>query len=651
MKKYLIVCLILSITTAMSAPKSYKLLSPNKALALTISAGENLSYSLTFNGEKLVDESSIALRLADGRVLGENCAVSSAKETTLTETIPTPLYRSSQITVSYNQLEIKFKGDYAVTFRLYDNGAAYRFATSIKGQIEILSERAEFNFDKNYSTVIAYSPNKGFSNSFQNTYVSQPLGSFDTTSMGMLPLVVELEKGRKLSITESDLEAYPGMFLKLNGQGFKGVYAPVADQTTINAVRCQEMVSTRHNYIAKCDGTRSFPWRVMAFSENDTQMPNHNLVYALASANRIGATDWIRPGKVAWDWWNDWGLTGVDFAAGVNTETYMHYIDFAGRNGIEYVVLDEGWYNPKVGDMMTIVPEIDLQKLIAHGKSKGVKLILWGVSYSFDKDLEAICAKYSAMGIAGFKIDFFNRDDQSEVERIYRMAAATARYKMLIDYHGIYKPTGLNRTYPNAINFEGVFGLEELKWSTKDMTAYDVTMPYIRMMAGPVDYTQGAMKNANQKNFRDIYSAPMSQGTRSHQVATYVVFDSPLVMLCDSPSAYDKEQQTVDFITSIPTVWDETRILAGVLGQYIVTARRSGDNWYIGGLTNWTPRELEIDLSMLSAGDYKATLMSDGVNAHRNGEDYRYQTKTVRGGEKLKFKLAPGGGFAVILKK
>lgn len=650
MKKYLL-ALLLSFAAVAVTAKSYTITSPDKKLTLTISAGATLSYNLALGSEKLVDESTIAMTLADGRTLGSNCVVKSAKESAHAMTILSPLYRSSDISVSYTELALRFKGDYGVTFRLYDNGAAYRFETALPGEITITGERAEFNFDKDYSTIIAYSPNKNFSSSFQNIYTKQPLSKFESDNMAMLPLVVEMEHGRKISIAESDLESYPGMFLKSDGKGLQGLFAPVAAQTKIHATRCQEVVETRENYIARCKGSRAFPWRVISVYETDTQMPNHNLIYALASPNRIGSTDWIKPGKVAWDWWNNWGVTGVDFEAGVNTATYMHYIDFAARNNIEYVVLDEGWYNPKKGDMMTVVPEIDLEKLVAYGRDKGVRLILWGVSYSFDTNLEAICAKYSAMGIAGFKIDFFNRDDQSEVQRIYRMADATARHKMLIDYHGIYKPTGMNRTYPNAINFEGVFGLEELKWSTKDMPQYDVTMPYIRMMAGPVDYTQGAMKNANKKNFRDVYDAPMSQGTRSHQIATYVVFDSPLVMLCDSPSAYDKEQQSVDFITSLPTVWDETRILSGTLGEYIVTARRSGAEWYIGGLTNWTARDVEIDLSMLSVGDYNAELMLDGANSHRNGEDYRTERKTVNSSTKLKLRMAPGGGFAMIIKK
>lgn len=649
MKKTLYLLILCFAVTTVSA-KNYTLVSPNKNLTVNISVGSDISYNVASGDRKIADNSVISMSLTNGTVLGSNGIVSSAKNNSVKQTIPSPLYRSSTVDVAYNELVLTFKGNYGLIFRAYDNGVAYRFMTTFKQPFEVAGERAEFNFSNDYNTVVAYSPNKGFCNSFQNTYVSQPISSFDTTNMAMTPMVVDLGEGAKITISESDAESYPGMFLKTKGNGFYGVYAGVASKFKIHPTRCQQVVEERESFIAKCEGTRSFPWRVLSYSSNDTQLPNHNLVYALAAENRIGDTSWIVPGKVAWDWWNDWGIYGVDFEAGINTPTYMHYIDFASRNGIEYVVLDEGWYDPKKGDMLTVVDNIDLEKLVNYGKSKNVKLILWGVGYSFDLRLEDICKKYSEMGVAGFKIDFFNRDDQAEVERIYRMCEMTAKYKMLIDFHGVFKPSGLNRTYPNAINFEGVYGLEELKWSKRDMTQYDVTMPFIRMMSGPVDYTQGAMRNANKTNFRDIYYTPMSQGTRCHQVATYVVFDSPLVMLCDSPTAYDKEQETVDFITSIPTVWDETIILKGELGQYIVTARRSGENWYIGGLTNWTERDFEIDLNMLKEGNYKAQIMTDGINAHRNGEDYKKTHIDVNKESKLKFHLAPGGGFAVIVK-
>ena len=393
---------------------------------------------------------------------------------------------------------------------------------------------------------------------------------------------------------------------------------------------------------------RHFPWRALAIAEQETSLPTNNLVYLLASPNRIGDTSWIKPGKVAWDWWNDWNITGVDFKAGINTQTYKYYIDFASRNGIEYVVLDEGWSEPL--DILKVNGDIDLRELVRYAASKKVDLVLWAVSYVLDNNLERACEIYSKMGIKGFKVDFMNRDDQVVTEQLYRIASTAARYHMLIDYHGMYKPAGMNRTWPNVINFEGVWGLEQMKWSRDDMVVYDVTFPFIRMLSGPVDYTQGAMRNAVKSEYVPNNSNPMSQGTRARQVAEYIVFDSPLVMLCDNPTAYMKEQETVDFITDIPTVWDETRILQGALGKFIVTARRSGDKWYVGGLTDWSERDLSLDLSNLVKGQHNAVLYRDGINAVRNGTDYRIEPVEIQSKKPFLVHMAPGGGFVLVIE-
>lgn len=383
-------------------------------------------------------------------------------------------------------------------------------------------------------------------------------------------------------------------------------------------------------------------------------MPVNNLVYALASPNRIGDCSWVKPGKVAWDWWNDWNLKGVPFKAGINMDTYKYYIDFASRNGLEYVVLDEGWYDPKSGDMLTVIPELDLPELVRYGKSKGVELVLWTVFNVLDSQLDEACRKYSEMGIKGFKVDFLDRDDQTAVEMIYRIAAKAAEYKLMLDYHGIYKPTGLNRTYPNVVNYESVFGMEEMKWSEveKNMPLYDVTFPYIRLMAGYVDYTPGAMRNLSKRDFQPMYSTPASMGTRCHQLAAYIVHDSPFTMLCDAPTNYLKEQECVDFISSIPVEVDSTFIYSGKLGESIVTVRKKDINWYIGGMTNWDERDITLDFSFLGKGEkYRCTLFKDGINASRQAEDYVKQTFIVDANTKLPIHLASGGGFALKLER
>jgi len=354
---------------------------------------------------------------------------------------------------------------------------------------------------------------------------------------------------------------------------------------------------------------------------------------------------------VAWDWWNDWNIQGVDFKAGINTETYKYYIDFAAKYGVEYVILDEGWAVNKQADLMQVVPEIDLKAIVDYAKGKGVGIVLWAGYYAFDRDMENVCRHYAGMGVKGFKVDFMDRDDQIVTDFYYRAAAMAAKYKLVLDFHGAFKPAGINRTYPNVLNCEGVNGLEQLKWG-KDKEAqvvYDTQIPFIRQAGGPMDYTQGAMRNAVSRNYYPCNTEPMSQGTRCRQLALYVVLDSPLNMMCDSPSNYMREPECTDFIAAVPTTWDETEVLDGKMGEYVVTMRRKGDAWYVGGITNWDARDLVVDTSFLPKGTYKVELFRDGVNADRKAEDYRRVEQTYTVGDTLQVHLAPGGGFAMRL--
>ena len=414
------------------------------------------------------------------------------------------------------------------------------------------------------------------------------------------------------------------------------------------------VVQIREDYISKCDGPQEFPWRIVAVSENDVQMADNDMVYRLATpSDSTKDWSWVKPGKVAWDWWNDWNIDGVDFKSGINNETYKYYIDFASANGIEYVILDEGWSVNGKADLFQVVPAIDLEMLVKYAAERNVGLILWAGYWAFDRDMEAVCEHYSKIGIKGFKIDFMDRDDQYMVDFHRRAAEITAKYHMLADFHGSYKPTGLHRTYPNVINFEGVHGLETMKWSgaSVDQVTYDVTVPYIRMMAGPMDYTQGAMRNATRGNYHPVYNEPMSQGTRCRQLAEYVVFDSPLNMLCDSPSNYMREQECLEYIAQIPTVWDETRGLCGEVGKYIAMARRSGDVWYVGGMTDWSERTLKINLDFLSEGEWVVEMFVDGANARRIARDYKKTLTVVPADGQIDVHMAPGGGFAMKISK
>ena len=652
-----ILSLLLLIRNASFAAKEkkYVLSSPDGTLKVEISAGNELAYQVMHGNDTILSHSNIGLVLENGTIVGKTPRITGERRRKIKDNIESPFYRFKEFVATGNELDLKLKGGFGIIFRAYNEGVAYRFYTTQSSDIIIKEEQAEFNFKEDYTAYLPYTTNdkKPMVMAYQNVYDITPLSKAQP-KLAFLPVTVDCGSV-KLTLLESDLEAYPGMFVQSQQgkYGLKGVFAPYPAKTDFYPWRKQEYVTETTDFISRSRGSRSYPWRVLAITEKDTDMPVNNLVYALASPNRIGDTSWIKTGKVAWDWWNDWNLKGVPFKAGINMDTYKYYIDFASRNGLEFIVLDEGWYAPKSGDMLTVIPELDLTELIAYGKSKGVEIVLWTVFNVLDSQLEAACKKYADMGIKGFKVDFLDRDDQTAVEMVYRIAEMTARYKLTLDLHGIYKPTGINRTYPHIINFESVFGMEEVKWTDikNNMPLYDVTFPYIRMMAGPVDYTPGAMRNATKADWRAMYYTPASMGTRCHQLAAYIVHDSPFTMLCDAPTNYLNEQECVDFIASLPVEVDSTFIASGELGKYIVTVRKKDVNWYIGGMTNWDERDVQLDFSFLPEGvSYTAVLFKDGVNANKQAEDYRKETIRIDKDSRLTLHLASGGGFAMKLE-
>ncbi len=638
---------------------SYRITSPSGAIAAEIINDGTLAWTVSHDGREVLSKSPISMTLTDGTVWGAGAKVSKVEKNSVSNTIATPFSQCSSMADHYNGITLKMKGGWSVEFRAYDDGVAYRFVSSRRKPFGITSEQVEFNFPDDFTVTVPYvrsgsdeDMQSQFFNSFENRYTVTPLSGLNPRRLAFLPLAVDAGDGLTLVITETDLRDYPGLYL-YNPDGamsLKGKQAPYPAKTEDGGYNnIQSVVIETAPYIADVNATRTFPWRVIAMGK-DAEIASTNLSYLLAEPSRISDTSWIKPGKVAWDWWNSWNLTGVDFEAGINTATYKHYIDFAADNGIEYVILDDGWAAGKGEDLFIINPDIDLEEIISYAKGKDVGIILWTGYRALERDLERVCRHYSEMGVKGFKVDFEDRDDQLMVAFNHRAAEVAARHHLVLDLHGSYKPAGINRTWPNVLNVEGVNGLENVKWSdldTFDIIQYDVTMPYLRQIAGPVDYTQGSMVNAARPHFRPVNGQPMSPGTRSHQLALYMVLYSPLNMLCDSPSNYRREQECTDFISSVPTVWDETVVLDGKIGEYIVTARRKDNEWYIGGVTNWTPRELEIDFTPLKlGGDRKMEIFTDGVNAHRNGNDYRKETIFLKNGGSLTVKLAPGGGFA-----
>ena len=652
-----IVCFIASLS-AWAEHLQETLTSPNGKLEAVFSIdNEGMYIQLSEGKTVLLDKSPIDLEIQGKGFASRRLKMGKVKRNKVKESVKAPFYRQPQFESEYQQSIISLSNGMAIELRLFNDGFAYRFSTTgyKNRQYKIQSEKAEFRFNEDFTSYLPYStnPKKPEAQAFQATYDVKPLSQQATNNLAFLPAVVDAKKA-KLTLMESDLESYPGMFIKPDGKSLKASFAKYPKTFDYYTWRYQRYVTSTEDYIATCKGNRNFPWRIIAVSHDDTEMPVNNLVYALAKPNRIGDTSWIKPGKVAWDWWNDWGVSGVDFKAGINMPTYQHYIDFAAKYGLEYIILDEGWFKPSVNDMLTVIPELNLPELVAYGKKKGVRIILWTVFNILDDNLEKICKTYSDMGIAGFKADFLDRDDQEGVEMIYRIAEVCAKYHLMLDYHGIYKPTGINRTYPNIVNFESCFGMEEAKWTKhdeKDMPLYDVTFPFIRMQTGFVDFTPGGMRNATAKDFQPIYYNPLTMGTRCHQLAMYVIHDSPLTMLADNPTAYEQEPDFTRFMASIPVVFDQTVIPQGKMGEYIVTARRSGTTWYVGGQTNWSERDLTLSFSFLPASTYEAIFYTDGVNADKNACDYKVHKQQVNNSTSLPVHLASGGGFVIKLTK
>ena len=662
LKKLLALATLFIIYGSNLSAKNYTVSSPNGKNVATVD--KSLNITVSHSGKQVMtikaDQTYCLFPRCEQSVptLGTKHShagtVKRARTSRIAESIQAPFYRQRKIDIEGKQIDLKLRDGFGMQVRAYDEGVAYRFYTTNKKGTIITDETADFHFPENAKTWLAYSTNdeKPFAMAFQNCY-DETLLSKAQDKYAFLPATVE-SGDVKVTILESDLRAYPGMFVRADGSHLRAAFAKYPKRMDYYKWRGMSYVAETEDYIAKSKGPRTYPWRVMAITEQDTEMPVNNLVYALATPNQIGSTDWIKPGKVAWDWWNDWNLKGVDFEAGINTRTYQYYIDFAEKNHIPYVVLDEGWYDSSKGDIMNPIPAIDLQGLIDYGRQKGVGIVLWTVFNVLDEHLTEACDKYTRMGIRGWKIDFLDRNDQTAVEMAERIAKTCAQYRLVVDYHGYFAPTGMNRTYPNILNYEGVFGMEEARWAKKetDMPRYDVTFPFIRMMAGQVDFTPGALRNGTKENWVECYQNPVSMGTRCHQLACYIVHDSPFTMLCDAPTNYEREQDCTDLITSIPETFDETKILLGKIGCYIVTARRHGDDWYIGGQTNWDGRTVDLSLDCLSPGEsYQATIVTDGINANHHAEDYRVTAKTVTADDKLKLKLASGGGFIMTLIK
>lgn len=622
--------------------------SPGGAILVTVGTGADLTWSVTVDGRPVLLPSKISLTLDGNRGLGANARVRATTTRSVDQVLrPVVRVKRAEVRDRFNERRIDFGGDYSLIVRAYDDGVAYRFVTKLPGDVEVRAEDATFRFAGDHRL---YFPEETSFLSHQERSYRRIRISEVGTKFSSLPALVEVTGGPKVAITEADLFDYPGMDLAAGGEAnsLKGLFPYYPTRVELARDR-DEKVLERAPYMAKTRGTREYPWRVLVIAGRDATLLDTDIVYRLATDSRIGDASWIKPGKVAWDWWNFNNLYGVPFRAGVNTDTYKHYIDFAAEHGIEYVILDEGWY--KLGDLMTQMPGIDMEAIAAHAREKKVGLVMWVIWKTLDNQMAQALDQFEKWGVKGIKVDFMQREDQWMVNYYERVAQEAAKRHLLVDFHGAYKPTGLYRTYPNVVTSEGVLGLEQSKWSDLASPDNAVTFPFMRMMAGPVDYTPGAMMNATKADFKPVFNRPMSQGTRCQQLAMYVVFESPLQMLADSPSNYRREPESLAFLSAVPTVWDETRVLSATVGEHILVARRSGRDWYVGAMTNWSARDLEVALSFLGEGTWEADIYKDGPNANRAGVDYAREKRSVSAPDRLPIHLAPGGGWVARITR
>jgi alpha-glucosidase len=648
-KLFFLCCLLIGIQQVDA--QNFTINSPDERIQLVVKVDKGISWSVFLDGKVIIEKAEAAMDFSAGADFGVNPQVKEHSIQRFSSTIyPSVPHKDAEIKDEYVQLSLTFEKDYQLNFRAYNDGVAYQFIDGGKNKRNVMSEKVSITFPQDSRTLFPQEESMYSHN--ERDYLDKSLTDISSDEFCSLPVLFMTEDAKVL-FTETALHDYPGLFLRGNGNTTLEAIFPKFVLEAVDNPQSpdrNQILTKKADYIAEVSGSRAYPWRVFIISDDDRFLVESNLTYQLSKPLAIENTDWIKPGKVAWDWYNANNIYGVDFESGLNTATYKYYIDFAAKNGIEYVILDEGW-TKSTTEILDFNPDMDVPELIRYGKEKGVELILWVLWKPLDANLTEILETYKSWGVKGVKVDFMQRNDQYMVRSYERIVQECARLELLVDFHGAFKPSGLRRMYPNMINYEGVKGSEHNKWSNDISPEHNVTLPFTRMVAGPLDYTPGAMINKQGTNFSISFERPMSLGTRAHQVAMYVVYEAPLQMLCESPSRYYEEQETVDFIVQIPTVWEETRVLHGAVGDYIALARRKGDSWYLGAMTDWDPRELEMDLSFLGEGTYQMQVFKDGPNAGRFAEDYKKETFKVNKDSKVLAKMASGGGWAAIISK
>lgn len=647
MKHNLLLLLFLSIAFGISAQKKAELQSPNGEIKVSLSISDKIYYTISYNNDVLLEKNHLSLNLGN-ETLGLNPKLSGQKANKVNEVLtPVVPLKYSSVKNQYNSLLLTFKGDYSVEFRAFDDGIAYRFITNKKGDVEVLGEDFAINFPSNY--LLHLQQPGGFKTAYEEPYTHVESNEWKAADrMSVLPILIDTKKKYKILISESDLSDYPCMFLKGNGaNGVQSTFPKAPLEFGEDGDRSLKIVKEA-DYIAKTTGKRNFPWRYFVITKDDKQLIENTMTYRLATKSQLQDVSWIKPGQVSWEWWNEASPYGpdVNFVAGFNLETYKYYIDFASKYGIEYIIMDEGWAK-STRDPYTPNPKVDVHELIRYGKEKNVGIILW-LTWLVVENNPDIFKTFSEWGVKGVKIDFMDRSDQWMVNYYERIAKEAAKYNILVDYHGSFKPSGIEYKYPNILSYEGVRGMEQMEGCTPENSVY---FPFMRNAVGPMDYTPGAMISMQPERYCGHRPNSASIGTRAYQLALFVIFESGLQMLADNPTLYYRNEDCTKFITDVPVTWDETRALEAKAGEYVLVAKRKGNKWYIGGMTNNTERQLEINLDFLNTGTlYKMTSFEDGINAGRQAMDYRRKESHVKSGDKIQIKMARNGGFAAVIE-
>ncbi len=619
--------------------KRFQLNSPNNTLKVKVSMGDSITYSISFKNKTVILPSAIAMVLQN-KVLGKTTQVNNIR-----------VIKNKE----FNELSVLFSDqNYSLIFRAYNEGVAYRFVTSFKDSIQIVAEKADFNINGKPAAILQETDNY---TSWEGPYIKYPsIAEISNGKRATTPsLFDDKSNGIKVVIAESDLFGYPGMYIKKQGDRYIGDWAKFPTKTVMGSWGdFVSVVKERGDYLAKTDGSRSFPWRVIIATDNDKDLLNNHLVTKLARPSEIKDTSWIKSGKAAWEWWHDAMLPGASIPSGMenrNTDLYNYYVDFAAANKLEYMMIDAGWSNNY--DLTKVNPKLDVQGVIKRAREKKVGVFLWCVASTLLKDLNKNLDFLNSIGAAGIKVDFFDRDDQEAIQWIELIAKEAAKRKLMIDFHGCSKPTGLEKTYPNIVNYEAVRGAESDKWDNTIDPDHHLIIPFVRMLAGPFDYTPGAMRNKTKAEFKPIDPGlPSGQGTRCHELAMYVIYDQPLGMLADSPTEYEKAPDIMKYLSAVPTVANETKVIDAKLAEYAVMAKRKGDNWYVGAMTNWTPRNLKLNFSFLKPGvSYTAQIYTDTKDSDVNATQYELKTISVNSNTRIDLKLSSGGGAAIMIEK